>query len=304
MASNDKWTTVTKNSKRCARTRKRGTDSGFSKSSKRRQLDHDTLDSSSRTLSLNDINQSLQGCLQEVRESDFFKTFKESLKRTIQSSKEPISEIVCYGFGNFGESKCCAPMYQLAFAVVVREILSSNASASNIESIGNCCSHGCHTSTIDLLPMYFYDPCMTQEESIVLERHSVQVITENERGRRRVHQKTLFLMPHCPLALYSNLIHSNWDQLYNVVIFGNLLSVYASRLGGVKSSVKLLQQVEPFWNESALPISKKDLSDRSGHFEQAFNDSSLTCFQMAKGQELFQLPPPTLTSEDDGGETI
>ncbi|CAJ1952506.1 unnamed protein product [Cylindrotheca closterium] len=273
MASTDEWTTVTKSSRRCMRNRKREYRSSHSKAAERQQFDQDNL-------SLDDIAGSLQSCLHEVRISGFFQAFRDSLSSTIASSKEPIVEIVCYGVGNFGASKGCAPMFQLAFTIAVREILSPAAS------------------------MYFYDPCMTQQESIVLERNSIQVIAKNERGRRRVQHKTLFLMPHCPLTLYSNLIRTNWDQLNDVIIFGNLLSAYTSRLGEVKSCVKLLKQVEPLWDESMLPISKQDLSDRSGQFEQAFNDSSLTHFQTTRFQDIFQQPPPSLDEKDDGGETI
>lgn len=305
MASTDEWTTVTKTSKRCIRNRKRGHGSSHSNASKRQQFDNDNLGSSLTNLSLDNIARSLQGCLHEVRISGFFQAFKESLKSAILSSKEPIAEIVCYGVGNFAASKGCAPMFQLAFSIAAREILSSAASTSENETTDDCCSHSYHSKRkVNLLPMYFYDPCMTQQESIVLERNSIQVIPKNERGRRRAQHKTLFIMPHCPLTLYSNLIHTNWDQLDNAIILGNSLSAYTSRLGEVKSSLKLLQHVEPVWDETVLAITKQDISDRSGHFEQAFNDSSLTHFQKANGQEIFQQPPPEIDDNDDGGETI
>jgi hypothetical protein len=42
-------------------------------------------------------------------------------------------------------------------------------------------------------------------------------------------ERTLFYMPHCPLALYDNLIRVNVENIKNVVILGNDFSLYFLR---------------------------------------------------------------------------
>ena len=101
-------------------------------------------------------------------------------------------------------------------------------------------------------------------------------------------------MPHCPLRLYTNVLYANWGNLEHILLFGNSLSSYASRLD-VNDDVKLLQSLQPHWVEKQLPVSKQDLSSQSGYFEQAFNDSTFTYFTH---QTLLNLPSP-IKIEDD-----
>jgi hypothetical protein len=279
------WTTVTKTSKRCAGKR--------SRRSVRKVKSSANHQSTSSSLTLEDIEKSLDACLEELRKSIFFQNFQESLKAL--PSYQFISAIVCYGIGNFGASKNCAPMWQLSFAIAVKEFLAIEQQALKDGEVPK------EEQSISVL---YFDPCMSQLEAIFLERHGIQIIAENERGKRKTTNTTLFFMPHCPMMLYSNVIFTNWERISDVIIFGNLLSTYTNRLGKAKASVKLLRLLEPHWEEVVLPINKQDIDDRPAYFEQAFNDSSLTHFSTNQGCVKWPDRPEDACGDDDGGETI
>ena len=48
-------------------------------------------------------------------------------------------------------------------------------------------------------------------------------LSVNEQGRRTVDRPTLFCMPHCPIALYENVLEANWTSLNlnKIIILGN-----------------------------------------------------------------------------------
>eukprot|EP00980_Cylindrotheca_fusiformis_P020068 scaffold7139_cov115-Cylindrotheca_fusiformis.AAC.18 len=270
------WTTVTKNSKRRART-------------KCRHAKSLGTHSATSSLTLKDIEISLEACLGELRNSVFFQIIKDSLKRI--PDIERTSEIVCYGVGNFGKSKNSAPLWQLSLVIAIKEfLLTEHETPVEVES---------HTKKPNM-SMLFFDPCMTQQEATMLERFSIQTIPINEKGKRKATNQTLFFMPHCPMILYANVLHTNWENVSNVIIFGNLLSTYTNRLGEGKAGDKLLRLLEPYWNEILLPICKQDIDDMSAFFEHAFNDSSITHFR--NDQVFGKWPDKPEGGYDDGDE--
>lgn len=275
------WTTVTKNSKRCAgRKARRSSRSGATMAFQKSQ---------SSTLALEDIETSLAACLEELRKSIFFQNVKASLARL--ASYESISEIVCYGIGNFGASRSCAPLWQLSLAIAIKDFLGTEQKKPVHQK----------KQSISLL---FFDPCMSQQEAIFLERNSIHIIDENERGRRKASCSTLFFMPHCPMMLYANVLFTNWVNIRDVIIFGNSLSTYANRLGKANAGAKLLKMLEPRWEEYSLPIPKQDIEDRPAYFEQAFNDSSMTHFPMSQGNDTWPELPGDPSDDDDIGEVV
>uniref|UniRef100_A0A7S4T3Z2 SRR1-like domain-containing protein n=1 Tax=Ditylum brightwellii TaxID=49249 RepID=A0A7S4T3Z2_9STRA len=161
-----------------------------------------------------------------------------------QPSKLIVTEIICYGIGNFaptvsslsgGTGEVSSPLLQLVCLFLLQKHLQqSQESGSKV-------------------PIYYYEPLLLPIERIVLANHfSVQIIEENERGKRRANTlpntyssstTTLFYMPHCPMRLYTNVLWTNWDLLlqtsqtnmiHTITIFGNSFLAYDTRI--VKSS--------------------------------------------------------------------
>lgn len=274
---NSEWTTVTKSSKR--RIAKRSRSRRIPTTSSTNMMST----SSTSSLSLEVIQQGIDTCVEELQHSDFFQNFQTSLSSI--SWHQPVSCIVCYGIGNFGAKTFCAPMWQLSCAVALRKLLKE-------------------TSTEKAIEMLYFEPCMTNTEAIILERYAIQIIPNNEQGKRQVGQDdhTIFFMPHCPLALYTNVLHTNWNHLQNVVIFGNSLSAYANRLE-IDDKVRFLRLLEPHWKEDSIKMSKEDIVERTGYFEQAFNDSSITHIVTNNSDTKWPKKPAEI-QDDTSGETI
>ncbi|KAL3857535.1 hypothetical protein ACJMK2_012192 [Sinanodonta woodiana] len=110
-----------------------------------------------------------------------------------------ISQLVCYGLGNFAE--CYIARYQLALLEALRikfEIPPERA--------------------------LIYDPKFCNVEKMVLEKLGYTVIRNNEEGKREFSCEgvSLVFMPHCGRGLYNNLLWSNWSpRLQNLIIIGN-----------------------------------------------------------------------------------
>jgi hypothetical protein len=247
------WTTVTKKS------------SSKQANRRRRQRPHQQASrdvsppSSASSLDITTLQALLDKSIKMLLLSDLWKRLKEIL-----SSTEPDS-IVCYGIGNFGASSShSAPMWQLACAMAMRDHFCSKKTESSL---------------------FYFDPSMTPHECAFLKHLKVSVLTENERGKRRLDDEssnhnmtqTLFFMPHCPLKLYTNLYETNWQQLNRLIVFGNSMSAYASRLE-VTKSIRLLQTLQPYWKEEPISFTPEDIDNMPGYFENAFNDSYITSF--------------------------
>ncbi|XP_030478528.2 protein SENSITIVITY TO RED LIGHT REDUCED 1-like [Cannabis sativa] len=72
-----------------------------------------------------------------------------------------------------------------------------------------------------------FDPRLSDEENEALSEMGFQVLENNEGGRRKANEPTLFYMPHCPVTMYLGLMEENLeDTLNNVVILGNSFEKY------------------------------------------------------------------------------
>ena len=289
------------------------------------------------------IVDALKTCLQELKESQYWDTVRLVLRNRAENHQYQFRSIVCYGIGIFGTKRPSAPMWQLALAMMIRDCIGTSTftatdaqqhSDPTIEN-ENSPVKSLETKTLKQSSpiMYYYEPLMTLQESKVLKQFDIQVIEENERGKRSANNDngngngdddikinngaTLFFMPHCPLSLYTNVFHTNWDCLRQIVIFGNSLSNYID--GGNTSIVtdpkkqqalQILELLQPLWTVDNLRMNKKDIADRAAYFEQAFNDSSFTSFSTPK------ITAPDVTAtwperphldtpfEYDGGEVL
>lgn len=212
------------------------------------------------TMSQDELQKMTSQCQLELQSTKFFSQLQDILQTRNYC---PPKHLVCYGIGNFGRKQTTpsASMWQLACALQLRDSWKQNG--------------------MDL-DMYYFEPLMTTEEALFLKQLSVHVITENEKGRRIAKEPTFFFMPHCPLALYSNLIFANYKSLENVILFGNSLVAYANRLEK-NCHTTLLQVVQPVWDEHRIALHRSETSALPGQFEQGFNDSAIIYFRETKG---------------------
>ena len=103
---------------------------------------------------------------------------------------------------------------------------------------------------------WMYDPVLTPLEVEVLASLGVDMIPDNEEGKRLVTKPTVFIMPHCPMQLYNNVVWANWGKpLANVVVVGNSFQSYDDNVGGAARTTKLacLLQALPLVHEVPLP---------------------------------------------------
>ncbi|XP_049434689.1 SRR1-like protein [Epinephelus fuscoguttatus] len=105
---------------------------------------------------------------------------------------------VCYGLGSF--SSCVSARYQLAMLLLLLD-----------------------AGQISLEDCSVYDPAFSSGERDVLRELGLNVLTENEEGKRLVTKPTLFYLMHCGKALYNNLLWKNWSTqcLPQMIIIGN-----------------------------------------------------------------------------------
>ena len=160
-----------------------------------------------------------------------------------------IKELVCYGIGNF--SSCVIARYQLALFLLLKELFK-------LES--ECC--------------WLYDPILTADEKAMAQGSNLTLIETNEEGKRGVHTRTLFFMPHCGKALYNNLLWKNWskDQLKNIIIIGNSFSNIHDNLPR-----RVLSEQYPFILD-ILPYTQEVAMKNIFRFDDIFNDMALHVF--------------------------
>ena len=151
-------------------------------------------------------------------------------------------DLVCYGLGNFSDSYIAR--YQLVFLLLV------------IEEID-----------IPLCNCHIFDPQFNDEEKEILQELGLNIINENEVGKRWCNKRTLFYMPHCGKALYNNLLWANWGtNLKNVVIIGNSFNSMVERVPQriLEDTGHYILKIQPYTTEKELPVTEK--------FEDVFND--------------------------------
>jgi len=96
------------------------------------------------------------------------------------------------------------------------------------------------SSSSSMPSIHLFDPMLSSLEKVVARSLGVELIHENEEGKRQVTRPTLFFMPHCPQALYNNVLWSNWGLgLSRVLILGNSLRNYAQALSPSSSTAHL-----------------------------------------------------------------
>ena len=276
----EEWTTVTKSDKkRLFRQRKRNDGANKTHQWQVDQGSHGVSTEASR-MSLDELEKVTAQCQNELVPTKFFLGLQDALRQG-----PPPTNIVCYGLGNFGlkQSEPSASMWQLACILQLWESWKKEGKD---------------------IPMHYFEPFSLPEEVAFLENRSIDVIKENEKGRRLVREPTFFFMPHCPLGLYSNLLYTNRKCLENVLILGNSLTSYANRLEQ-NCSTRLLRHVQPFWHEIPVETPCNEISSLPGHFERGFNDSAVVYFTGGNDLDLpVALSEELIRMQDDAGEVL
>ncbi|XP_041456595.1 SRR1-like protein [Lytechinus variegatus] len=171
---------------------------------------------------------------------------EEDLTEARFTEDRRVTQIVCYGLGNF--SSCVTARFQLALLVLLNSLISPKS-------------------------CYLYDPNFTDVEKEVLEKLGFSLINKNEEGKRKSSQPTLFFMPHCGKPLYNNLLWANWSlELSNIIILGNSFDNFSERFTDklLKEEVPYIHKIIPFHREFPLR--------NSFQYTDIFNDMAFQVF--------------------------
>ncbi|XP_066466079.1 SRR1-like protein [Tiliqua scincoides] len=187
----------------------------------------------------------------------------ESISRPREEPESYTSglQCVCYGIGNFSSS--VQSRYQLAFLLLLLKKLKIPENMCEV-----------------------FDPVFSTVETDILNSLGVTVLSENEEGKRHVHNPTLFYMIHCGKALYNNLLWSNWSMegLSNLVVIGNSFRGIEERL-----LAKIFQR-DYGYIAKVLRATEEEALPAHPHYLDIFNDTSIHCFP---GHKLVTLPLET-----------
>ena len=179
--------------------------------------------------SVDEIITKANAALQRFKESPFHETLFNGLKRVLETlNVDGIVDIICYGIGNFSEHNCSK--YQLAALLSMKLVYCSN--------------------------VYIYDPLFTKNEIECLKQLNLQVIENNEEGKRTLNNhSTLLFMPHCTKQLTNNLLYANWSPLiHNCILLGNSWSELECHTteASLKQSAHFLYKLKPYVTEITL----------------------------------------------------
>ncbi|KAF2074891.1 hypothetical protein CYY_003810 [Polysphondylium violaceum] len=136
------------------------------------------------------------------------KFFKEIIENQVNYKQEQqtnnsiftnIHDIVCYGIGDFSESKKC--LEQLSFITSLKSLYNITGS------------------------IYIYDPNVKRKASFQ---------QNDNHDTTKQNYYTLFYMPFCGRKLYDNVLWSNWNDLSRILIIGNSFNQYIDSIHSVE----------------------------------------------------------------------
>ena len=169
---------------------------------------------------------------------------------------EPPTTIVSLGVGRFAVSR--AARYQLALALLFRdELLSADESE----------------------PLHAFDPAWSALELRYMRERAGRcaVRPHNEAGRIALPGEghCLFLVQHCPRALYSNLLEAHWgpESLSRLIVLGNSFAALADNAtgGGSGAGIEAWCRV----TRAAPLVTEVSISSGRGELDHAFGGTSL-----------------------------
>ncbi|CEP18860.1 hypothetical protein [Parasitella parasitica] len=213
---------------------------------------------------IDDISLNLKQRKEALINSQFYKDLLVIVEDHLIKIKP--QDIVCYGIGSMQKSKNA--QYQFVLALLLWEMLKIPGT------------------------MYIFDPVMTKLDKELCQLHNIEIIIENENGKRLAENPTLFYMPHCGRGLYSNTLSANWNKehLPNVTIIGNRFDMY------VGSQLERDLKRECPYLIPAVDILDIVLFPKEFDNNQIFNDLSIQTFPKTTIKKLepdFWLKVPT-----------
>jgi len=135
--------------------------------------------------------------------------------------------------------------------------------------------------------VYLYDPVLSTTDYEIASRFGC-ARKEIQIGRYKIQKKTVFFMPHCPRALYNNVLLENWsgESLLDILIIGNSFSGYDLKQmskNNAKNRISLVHRILPCVQE--YPLSN-DVNKYSEIF-MAFHDTSIHSFHTESNNQIF-----------------
>lgn len=196
--------------------------------------------------------------LRNILDNFFSKSYENPSKKIV---------ILCYGLGSFDDS--ISSRYQLALLLIMIDYLKEN--------IG-----------IQVEIKEIFDPLFNSIDKSVLEKIlDYQYSDFNSKCIKKIDMNSnnylsIVFMPHCPKALYNNLLFSNWNKthLQCLLIIGNSFESIRS-LNNHEHFVKNYC----FLNES-IKFSKEQKFDFKCDLTNAFYDLSFIIFETNKAIDL------------------
>ncbi|XP_024939348.1 SRR1-like protein isoform X1 [Cephus cinctus] len=194
----------------------------------------------------------VRSTVDEIAVSPYMKVVLDGLNKSLAILDiQEISEILCYGLGNFSEHS--SPKYQLALVLALKELYGANVS--------------------------LYDPIFYSKEIEILRSLGLQVILSNEEGKRCIGDKfTIVYMPHCAKQLTNNFLFANWSalQLNNCLVWSNSFSdlVEDHFKHNLEHSANYIFRIAPYITEITL--------DNNFEFLRAFSGAALHIFTKGK----------------------
>lgn len=137
----------------------------------------------------------IKAAMEQVKESKFYanlteqiegEAFQRQLRRVLEGSDYFQLEMVIYALG--GLEFDFNPHHQLAIALLLKQDFCS--------WIGK--------------KIQVFDPVFSPADVIVLKELGCEVLSVNERCRRKVEKPTLFYMPHAEISMVGDLLGANW----------------------------------------------------------------------------------------------
>lgn len=200
------------------------------------------------TLTDDDITRIRERVIQYKIELAACRTFSEL--QDYLSPEASYSEIVCYGLGSLTSGHCTvASRYQLA-------LLLNMVSHLNIAC-------------------FVFDPVFNKYDSSIIKELGLSLLIENDYGKYKASQKTLFFTPRCPFELINNILWANWQCLSNVVLFGNDLTLLVEQLTEkeLKRRLQFIHLALPYCQQKKFAVNGTSL-------ENVMNNSAFFTFDI------------------------
>ena len=208
--------------------------------------------------------QIVHNCRTALQSTQLYRQVRDQV--VVTTAAAPLEEILCLGLGNFSRTHSkyySASMWQLALLLQLREDLQTQQQQQQ------------QRGDNDGPKIYYYDPVSTAQETAFLTQQEpqIQVLDENDQGKRKIPQRTLVFMPHCPAVLYENLFYTNptaFQPHSATILIGNSICNFCETLTPSVDMPTLRARLGQL-DERQLVL--EDAKKQPGDFEKAFNDT-------------------------------